>query len=303
MFELNQLVCFVTLAEELHFGRAARRLVMTQPPLSRQIQLLEHQVDAKLFDRTSRSVRLTHAGERFLSEARRILRLAESASTIAKKVALGHTGSLRVGFTAASAYDFVPRLVTDCLAELPDIDLSLKEMVTGDQLEALGSGEIDVGFIRPILVRHGVDSTKVFAEGLQAAVPSGHSLARKKLLTLKDLDDQPFVMYSPHESRYFYELIVGQFAQANVHPRYIQYLGQIHSVLSLVRAGLGLALVPHSASGLHLDGVVMKPIILRSKAPVELHAVWRRDDTSPLVPAVVSIARRLAQKMQRRQSG
>lgn len=299
MFELHQLICFVTLAEELHFGRAARRLVMTQPPLSRQIHLLELHVDAKLFDRTSRSVRLTVAGERFLFEARRILRLAEGASAIAKKVALGRTGSLRVGFTAASAYDFVPRLVTACLADLPDIDLSLKEMVTGDQLEALGSGEIDIGFIRPLLIRHGVDSTKVFAEGLQAAVPSSHPLARKKLLTLKDLDDQPFVMYSPHESRYFYELIVGQLAQANVHPRYVQYLGQIHSVLSLVRAGLGLALVPQSASELHLDNVVMKPITLRSKAPVEIHAVWRRDNTSPLVPVVVSVARRLAQKSQR----
>lgn len=295
-FELNQLVCFVTLAEELHFGRAARRLLITQPPLSRQIQLLEYHLDAKLFERTSRSVRLTVAGERFLLEARRILRLAESASTTAKKVALGQMGSLRVGFTAASAYDFVPRLVTACLADLPDIDLSLKEMVTGDQLEALGSGEIDIGFIRPLLVRHGIESTRVFAEGLQAAVPSSHPLARKKLLTLKDLDGQPFVMYSPYESRYFYELIVGQLAQANVHPRYVQYLGQIHSVLSLVRAGLGLALVPQSASGLHLDNVVMKPISLRSKTPVELHAVWRRDNASPLVPAIVSIARRLAHK-------
>ncbi|HEY0234716.1 MAG TPA: LysR substrate-binding domain-containing protein [Afipia sp.] len=299
MFELNQLICFVTLAEELHFGRAARRLFMTQPPFSRQIHLLELHVDAKLFDRTSRSVRLTVAGERFLFEARRILRLAEGASAIAKKVALGRTGSLRVGFTAGSAYDFVPRLVTACLADLPDIDWSLKEMVTGDQLEALGSGEIDIGFIRPLLVRHGIDSTKVFAEGLRAAVPSNHPLARKKLLTLKDLDDQPFVMYSPHESRYFHELIVGQLAQANVHPRYVQYLGQIHSVLALVRAGLGLALVPQSASALHLDNVVMKPIALRSKAPVEVHAVWRRDNTSPLVPLVVSIARRLAQKSQR----
>ncbi|RTL49149.1 MAG: LysR family transcriptional regulator [Bradyrhizobiaceae bacterium] len=300
MFELNQLVCFVTLAEELHFGRAAKRLMMTQPPLSRQIQLLEHQIDAKLFDRTSRSVRLTIAGDRFLPEARRVLRLAESASTLAKKVALGSTGSLRVGFTAASAYDFVPRLVTACLAELPNVDLSLKEMVTGDQLEALGSEEIDIGFIRPILVRSGIDSTKVFAEGLQAAIPSAHPLARKRQLTLKDLDDQPFIMYSPHESRYFYELIVGQLAQANVHPRYVQYLGQIHSVLSLVRAGLGLALVPQSASGLHLDNVTMRPITLRSKAPAEVHAVWRRDDRSPLVPTVVSIARRLANKSQRR---
>lgn len=173
MFELNQLVCFVTLAEELHFGRAARRLAMTQPPLSRQIQLLEHHLDTKLFDRTSRTVRLTPAGERFLVEARQILRLAEGASSLAKKVALGKTGSIRIGFTAASAYDFVPRLVTACQAELPDVDLSLKEMVSGDQMEALGSGQIDIGFIRPLLVRHGIESMKVFAEGMCLAAPAG----------------------------------------------------------------------------------------------------------------------------------
>lgn len=300
MFELNQLVCFVTLAEELHFGRAARRLAMTQPPLSRQIQLLEHHLDTKLFDRTSRTVRLTPAGERFLTEARQILRLAEGASSLAKKVALGKTGSIRIGFTAASAYDFVPRLVTACLAELPDVDLSLKEMVSGDQMEALGSGQIDIGFIRPLLVRHGIESMKVFAEGMCLAAPAGHPLARKRAPTLNDLHGQPFVMYSPHESRYFHELVVAQLAQANVQPRYVQYLGQVHSLLSLVRAGLGLALVPESATGLHLDNVVMRPVALRSKAPVEVHAVWRRDAASPLIPQIVAIAKRLAHRPRRR---
>ncbi|MBY0382261.1 MAG: LysR family transcriptional regulator [Xanthobacteraceae bacterium] len=300
MFELNHLLCFVTLAEELHFGRAARRLAMTQPPLSRQIQLLEHHVDAKLFDRTSRSVHLTPAGERFLAEARQILRLAEGASSVARKVALGKIGAIRVGFTAASAYDFVPRLVMACVAELPDIDLSLKEMVSGDQFEALGSGQIDVGFIRPLLVRPGIESMKVFAEGLCLAVPGDHPLALKRAPVLADLHGEPFVMYSPHESRYFYELIVAQLAQANVHPRYVQYLGQVHSLLSMVRAGLGLALVPESAAGLHLDNVVMRPIALRSKMPVEVNAVWRRDAVSPLIPQVVAIARRLAHRPRRR---
>lgn len=294
MFELNQLSCFVTLAEELHFGRAARRLAMTQPPFSRQIQLLEHQIGVKLFDRTSRVVRLTQPGELFLPEARQILRLAEGAASVAKKAALGRAGSIRIGFTAASAYDFVPRLVRACLSELPEIDISLKEMVSGDQLEALGSNQIDIGFIRPFLVRHGIESAKVFAEGLNLAAPAGHPLTRRKTLALKDLHGEPFVMYSPHESRYFYELIVGQLAQANVQPRYVQYLGQIHSVLSMVRAGLGLALVPQSASGLRLDNVVMRPIAMRAKRPVEIHAAWGRDVSSPLVPAVITIARRLA---------
>lgn len=294
MFELNQLKCFIVLAEELHFGRAARRLGMTQPPLSRQIQLLEHQLDARLFDRTSRTVHLTPTGQRFRIDARRILRLADEAAVIAKKVDLGKLGSIRIGFTAASAYDFVPRLVKACLKEFPDVDLSLKEMVTGEQLEALESSQIDIGFIRPLLMRPALESIKVYAETMQLAVPSDHPFARKKSIRLKDLSGEPFVMYAPGESRYFHELVVAQLAQANAHPHYVQYLGQIHSVLSLVSAGVGLAMVPQSASRLKFDGVTMRNIAIRAKTPVELHAVWRRDTDSMLVPIIVNTARRLA---------
>jgi DNA-binding transcriptional LysR family regulator len=114
MFDLNQLRCFVTVAEELHFGRAAVRLNMTQPPLSRQIQVLEHIIDAPLLERTSRSVRLTPAGRSFLPEARRILKLAESASQVARRIAMGKTGSLKIGYTAAAAYGFLPELIAAC---------------------------------------------------------------------------------------------------------------------------------------------------------------------------------------------
>ena len=294
MFELSQLHCFVTVAEELHFGRAAKRLGMTQPPLSRQIQVLEHHLDAKLFERTSRTVRLTAAGHSFLPEARIIMRLAQSASLVAKRIARGKTGLIKIGFTAASAYNFLPTLVTTCIKRLPDIDLSLKEMVSGDQLDAIGSGQLDIGFLRPPIVRPGLDAVRVFTEELQLAVPSTHPLARKKAVSLADLDGQPFVMYAPYESRYFYDLLVAQFAQANIRPQYVQHLGQIHSILSLVRAGLGVALVPRSASSLHLDGVLIRAIPIKPKSPVELFAVWRRDQDSPLVPALIGIARRMS---------
>ena len=153
MFDLSQLRCFVTVAEELHFGRAAARLNMTQPPLCRQIQVLEHIIDAPLLERTSRSVRLTPAGRSFLPEARRILKLAESAAQVARRIALGKTGSLKIGFTAAAAYGFLPDLIAACRARLPEVDFSLKEMVSGDQLEALASGQIDAGLLRPPIAR------------------------------------------------------------------------------------------------------------------------------------------------------
>src|SRR6201995_6048182 len=131
MFDLNQLRCFVTVAEELHFGRAAARLNMTQPPLSRQIQVLEHIIDAPLLERPSRSVRLTPAGRSFLPEARRILKLAESASQVAQRIAKGNTGSLKIVCPAAAAYGYLPELLAVCRAKRPQCDCALKEMVSG----------------------------------------------------------------------------------------------------------------------------------------------------------------------------
>src|SRR5690606_25154416 len=131
MFELSQLRCFVAVAEELHFGRAAQRLNMTQPPLSRQVQLLERILGVVLLDRTSRSVRLTPAGRSFLIEARRILRLAETASLTTRRIASGEEGRVAIGFTAASGYSFLPQLVELSRTRLPGVDLALREMVTG----------------------------------------------------------------------------------------------------------------------------------------------------------------------------
>jgi DNA-binding transcriptional LysR family regulator len=290
MFDLNQLRCFVTVAEELHFGRAAARLNMTQPPLSRQIQVLEHIVDAPLLERTSRSVRLTPAGRSFLPEARRILKLAESASQVARRIAMGKTGSLKLGYTAAAAYGYLPELIAACRARLPEVDFSLKEMVSGDQLEALASGQIDAGLLRPPIGRPELATRRVLAEPLLAAIPRKHPLASTATLSIKDFDAQPFVMYSPYESRYFHDLLVALFTNADVLPRYVQHLGQIHSILAMVRAGLGTAIVPAAAASLRIADVKLRPLKLRSPTPVELFLVWRRDCENPLLPSLVEIA-------------
>jgi DNA-binding transcriptional LysR family regulator len=296
MFDLSQLRCFVTVAEEMHFGRAAARLNMTQPPLSRQIQVLEHIIEAKLLDRTSRSVRLTAAGRSFLPEANRILKLAESASQVARRIAMGKTGSIKIGFTAAAAYGFLPELIAACRTRLPEVDLSLKEMVSSDQLEALVSGQIDAGLLRPPIARAELVSARVVAEPLLVAAPDGHPFAAAKSVFLKDLDGQPFVMYSPYESRYFHDLLVTQFTRADILPRYVQHLSQIHSILAMVRAGLGLAIVPAAAAGLNFSGVQLRPLRLGAPepAPVELFMVWRRDDENPLLPSLIEIAGGLA---------
>ena len=194
MFELSQLRCFVAAAEELHFGRAAQRLNMTQSPLSRQIQLLERILDVTLLERTSRNVSLTPAGRVFLIEARRIVRLAESASLSARRVAKGDAGKVGIGFTAVSGYTLVPRIVTQARATLPNIELELREMVTSDQTDALLTGLIDIGFVRPPVVRSEFNAVLALSEPLVVALPLGDPRQAKSVLLPADLDDKPLIM-------------------------------------------------------------------------------------------------------------
>ena len=149
MFEISQLRCFVAVAEERHFGRAAKRLNMTQPPLSRQIRLLEHSVGVTLLERSSRAVTLTAAGQAFLPEATRILRLAQEAPVKTRRTAKGEQGSLSIGFSSASGYSLLPAVVRAIRQACPDVALTIKELVSTAQVEALNAGEIDLGLMRP----------------------------------------------------------------------------------------------------------------------------------------------------------
>ena len=289
MFDFSQLRCFATVAEELHFGRAAARLNMTQPPLSRQIQVLERVLDVQLLDRTSRSVRLTAAGRSFLPEAQRILRLAETATHVTRQVAAGRAGVLKLGFTAASAYDFLPRLVIAARAELPDVTLSLREMVTKDQVEELLAGRIDAALVRPPVTHPDLAAVRALAEPMVVAVPAGNPLAERAGLTLADLDREPFIAYAPNEAHYFHDLVRNLFAEAGIQPHILQQLTQIHSILALVRAGLGVALVPAAAERLRFEEVAFRPLRLPEPRPAELHLAWRRDGDDPLIARLVAI--------------
>lgn len=282
MFSLARLSCFIAVAEELHFGRAAERLHMTQPPLSRQIQQLETELGVQLIDRTTRSVTLTPAGVAFLPDARRILQLAESAALTVRRVPAGDLGTVVVGFTAASAHAVLPRLLEQTRSTLPDVKLELREMVSSVQVEALMSGEIDLGMARPPLKRPGIVSRPLLHEQLVAALPAGHPLAEQaRQLTLNDLDGQDFVMYSPVQARYFNELLISTFTIAGATPRFVQFVTQVHTMLVLVRSGIGIALVPASAATLHPEGVVFRTIGAFRERPVELDAAWRGDSTNP----------------------
>lgn len=281
MFELSQLRCFVAAGEELHFGRAAARLNMTQSPLSRQIQLLERILDVTLLERTSRTVALTPAGRLFMVEAKRIVRLSESAALAARRVAKGDEGRVAVGFTAVSGYSLVPQVVAQARMALPNIQLELHEMVTTDQIEALLTGLIDIAFVRPPVDRHEFETMAVRHEPLVVALPPGDARAGQADFTLTDFDATPIIMYARRGAGYFHGLLADLFDRAGVTPDFVQHVTQIHSMLGLVHAGLAAAIVPESATGLHLLDVQFRPLVTDPPQPVELHLAWRRDNANP----------------------
>ncbi|MDV7212912.1 LysR family transcriptional regulator [Azotobacter beijerinckii] len=288
--ELHQLRCFVVVAEELHFGRAAKRLFMTQPPLSRQIQLLERSLGVMLLERNNRQVRLTAAGQHFLRDARRMLAFAEQAGHSARRLASGDAGRLILGFTAVSGYSLIPELLRHAAQVLPDVEVVLQEMVSVAQIEALTANMIDVGFVRLAVTRPGLEYERVCREPLVVVMPLTHPLAGQASVALRDLHQQPFVMYSPVEGRYFYDCIAGLFAMAGVAPHYVHYLGQTHSVLGLVRAGLGLAIVPASASELHRGNLAFRPL-RDAQIHAELYMAARHGSENPVLPAFISMAK------------
>ncbi|WP_369200024.1 LysR substrate-binding domain-containing protein [Streptomyces sp. PU-14G] len=289
MFTLAQLSGFVAVAEELHFTRAAERLRMTQPPLSRQIQLLEAELRVELLDRTKRSVRLTPAGRAFLNEARRILRQAHDATLTVRKVSAGEAGAVAIGFTAASAYSSLGQLLETARGAIPEADIVLREMVTRDQLEAIAEGALDLGMVRPAAVGTGLVSRPAAREVLLAALPAGHRLAeRHEDPHITDFDGQELLMYAPVEARYFHELLISVFRAAGIAPEFTQYLTQVHSILAMVNAGWGVALVPEAAAQMRFPGVVFRPVALAAPAPVELNLVWRRSNDNPALHALLA---------------
>jgi DNA-binding transcriptional LysR family regulator len=264
---------------------------MTQPPLSRQIQLLERVLGVKLLVRTSRVVKLTPAGRVFLLEARRILRLTESAALTARRTASGEAGTITLGFTAASGYSFLPSLISTCASRLPNVNVSLKEMVSAEQTEAILTGRIDVGLLRPPIERAEFSKILILTEPLVAALPSGDSRLQKATLTLSDFDQLPLIMYASEGASYFHDMLAGLFDAHRVLPVYVQFLSQIHSVLALVHSGMGAALVPEAATNLHFDGVHFRPVSTMPRHPVELYLVWRSDADNPALEPLLDLVR------------
>ena len=299
---LDQVRCFVAVAEELHFGRAAERLSMTQPPLSRQIQKLERAVGAILLERDNRRVELTGAGAAFLDEAYRMLNLVDSAGDLARRVDAGTAGVVRLGFTAVSAISVLGPLLRRLTRALPDVEVLLSERVTNAQVDGIRRGELDIGLARPPFDTSLLRSRVVLREPLMAVVPVDHPLAEaSRPLRPGDFDGQPVIGYHPQQSRYFHELVVRFLT--NAHPRIEQRVHQVLTAMLLVAAGRGLALAPASAASLHVEGVILRDLVSGGgdtrldtdpERPVELHAIWERESVSPVVRRVLDVVTKVS---------
>jgi DNA-binding transcriptional LysR family regulator len=290
MFDLSHLRSFIAVAEEMHFGRAAGRLNLTQSPLSRQVQLLEQSLGVTLLERTTRTVRLTSAGRTFLAEAHRVLETAERAQQLTRRVAKGEAGVVTLGFTSSSAYRTLPQIVSLIRTALPGLDLILEEMVTVGQIEALAARRIDLGLLRPprMALDDGLRITlaPLLREQLLLAAPLGHALATGRQPSLRDLDQQPFITWAPGGGSYFVDLLTDLFRNSGIVPHIVQRVNQTHTMLALVGAGMGLALVPDAARSIHMAGVVLRPIELPDATSTELLLAWRNDNDNPALPAL-----------------
>ncbi|WP_370461370.1 LysR family transcriptional regulator [Reyranella sp. CPCC 100927] len=298
IMDLRQIRHFLAVAEDLNFSRAAERLRMTQPPLSQSILALETELGVRLFVRTKRSVALTPVGADWLPHARQVLADAAALPGIAQRLSQGELGALRVGFVSTADYSVLPDLVSRYKARYPDVAISLQEM-TGDlQIEALLDGDIDVGLIIPP-PRPSLHPTlayrRLVTEPLVVAVSeqwlaAARVVPRQGHLRLADVATEPLVLFPRRSSPSFHDVITGYYANNGIAPRMGQQAIQMQTIMSLVSAGMGVALVPRSLENLGRTGVRCVP--LEGTPPsIETGLVWRRDNALPTLEGFVAMAR------------
>jgi DNA-binding transcriptional LysR family regulator len=281
---LRALRSFIAVAEELHFGAAAARLHMTQPPLSQQIRQLESSLGTALFIRTTRSVQLTAAGVTLLDHARQLLADGEAAERAVMRAGSGEVGRLVLGFTNSATYRMLPKSVASFRADYPEVILELQEMLSGPLLSALRSRQLDVALVRlsSAMFGPGLRHLVVSREKMMLVIPRNHPLAQLSVVPLKRLEGLPFIGFANTGSRYFRETLEGIFASGRVRPR-IVHESVLPTMLAMVEAGLGAALVPESVSGMRPE-LLYKPVSgIGEKGTVLLHCAWRSDDENPAV--------------------
>ena len=293
--ELRHLRYFVAIGEEQHYGRAARRLRVAQPALSRQIQDLEEELGFELFDRLPRGVKLSSAGKLFLEDARRILAEISDAAARAGRVASGRSGTLRVGFTEnASWRGVVPESFRRFRELQPDAELQLQPSASMEQLEAIRSGHLDAGFVN-FMPRSDSELSQLLVahQHVELAAPKGHPLTKLKKVRFRDLTEVPFVWFPRWPNNAFYDRMMHECYRGGLKsPRIVQEGLNEATILSLVSTGLGVGWVLGTARWRCPETVVVLPVV-DLNMPLTLSLAWRRDSTSPLLEKFIGDVRRL----------
>jgi len=283
---MRQLRYFVAVAEELSFTRAAAHLHVSQPPVSRQIMQLEQEVGVALLERSKQYVRLTDAGRHFYDEARAILAAAQSAMLSTRRVATGQVGKLSLGLGGTAAY-VLPDVLSKFRQRFPEVELVLNPLNLAYHQAALADEKIDVGLVIMPIDNVELDTQLLIRLRLVVALPVGHALSARRTLSLKELAEQPFVMVPWSQGQGFGRLVMKICRRAGFLPQIVQEAEPMESVVGMVAAGAGIAIVPQSMQQLHLRKVVYRPI-RENYAFADLAVAWRKTNASPIVKALLS---------------
>ncbi|WP_349267469.1 LysR family transcriptional regulator [Erwinia amylovora] len=285
--ELRHLRYFIAVAEELHFGRAALRLNISQPPLSQQIQLLEQEIGARLFARTNRSVRLTAAGEQFYKDASLILQQVCQAADKAARLHRGDEGELRIGFTSsAPLINAVSNALFTFRQRYPAVHVEMQEINTRQQLAPLSDGRLDLGVMRNTVLPETFHHQVLLQEPMYALVHRAHRLANRQQIALSELTLEPFVFFDPGVGTALYDEIIRLLQRYDIQPDIAQEVGEAMTIIGLVSGGLGVSILPASFHRVRLNDVVWIPL-KEQDARSEVWLVWSRQREMPAVAAAM----------------
>jgi DNA-binding transcriptional LysR family regulator len=292
--DIRQLRYFVAVAEELNFSQAARRLHMSQPPLSQQVKAMEEELGTILLERTRRSVRLTEPGRLFLIQARSILAQLDGAGDEVRRAARGEAGEIRMAFTGSvPMFEPFPRFIQAFRERFPAVRVEMGHLSSGAQLQAIADRRIDVGFLRPshqFAPGPDIETRSIWEDELLAVLPSSHRLARARAgVRMADLADEPFILFPRGIGCGLYDHVMGLCSQAGFAPRVAQEAREGVTILALIAAGTGISILPDTYRNASIPGVVLRPIA-KAASKSRLLLAWRAGDRTPLLERFLAMA-------------
>ena len=283
---LEQIKCFIAVSKELNFRKAAKKLNMSQPPVTRHILNLEHHLKTKLFNRNSRSVKLTKDGTLFLSHASEIISRIDDATNIMIKSKDNLTGSISLGFVPSMASNILPLIANHFRNKFPQIKLIFKEYMSYEQVPALNAGYLDIGLTRLPKDLNSFNYSRVVSEPYYLAINENNPLSKKSDISIYDLHDEDFIMYDAIVGKYSFELLSSLFLNSGVKPNYVQYVSQPSVFLGLVKASVGVALLASSSRGNLPENVLFKKILLPEWVRADVFLATKKEPKNNLIPEV-----------------